>query len=176
MLKKTITYKSFDDQEVTEDFYFNLSKAELIEMEVSRPGGLGAHLEQVAQSGDGQLIIQTFKDILKKSYGVRSEDGKRFIKTEEAWQEFASTEAYSEIFMQLVTDAAAAAEFVNGIVPKNLEAELAKIQTPDAPRPDILGGQPAEVATGPRQLTRAEVIGMDEHELKSGLAEGRFKI
>ena len=170
MLKKTITYTTLDGMEVTEDFYFNLSKAELIEMEVSHAGGLSEHLKQVSSSGDGQRIIQAFKDILKRSYGVRSEDGKRFVKTEANWEEFVSSEAYSELFMQLVTDASAAADFVNGVVPKNLEQDIAQIGAEPVPNQDTPQGD------APRKLTEADIREMDSNELKAGLAEGRFTI
>lgn len=125
MLKKTITYTDFNGVEVTEDFYFNLTKAELVEMEISETvikgeeqiGGMVEKLNAVAKSGEGRLIMEVFKDIIARAYGVRSEDGKRFIKKPELFEEFAQTEAYSELFMSFVTDAEAAANFINGIMP-----------------------------------------------------------
>lgn len=173
MLKKTITYENYDGEQITEDFYFNLSKADLVELEVSRPGGLGKHLEAIGASNDGGLIIATFKDLLKKSYGKKSEDGKRFVKNDELWEEFISTEAYSTLFMELVTDAEAAAAFVNGIVPANLEAEAAKINAAGA---QVHPLRPEDGEHGPRKLTQEEVEAMDGDELKSGLATGRYKL
>jgi len=118
MLKKTITYTDYNGNERKEDYYFNLSKAEIMEMELSTTGGLSEMINRVVAAQDGPAIIKIFKDLVLKAYGVKSPDGKRFIKSEELATEFAQTEAYVEIFMELATDADAAAAFVNGIVPK----------------------------------------------------------
>lgn len=117
MLKKTIKYTDFNGVERSEDFYFNLTKAEVTEMEVSIKGGLSATLRSIVESNDGKKILETFKDLVLKAYGVKSDDGRRFIKTPEVREEFAQTEAYSELFMELSTNADMAAAFVNGIVP-----------------------------------------------------------
>ena len=118
MLKKTITYTDYNGNERKEDFYFNLSKAEIMEMELSTTGGLSEMIQRVVAAQDGPAIIKIFKELVLKAYGVKSPDGKRFIKSEELSTEFAQTEAYTEIFMELATNAEAAAAFVNGIVPK----------------------------------------------------------
>ena len=118
MLKKTMTFTDYNGNERTEDFYFNLSKAELSEMELSTAGGLGQMIQDVVSAQDTPRIISIFKDLILKSYGVKSADGRRFIKSKERSMEFAQTEAYSDLFMLLATDEAAATEFVNGIVPK----------------------------------------------------------
>ncbi len=118
MLKKTMTFTDYNGNERTEDFYFNLSKAELSEMELSTAGGLGQMIQDVVSAQDTPRIISIFKDLILKSYGVKSADGRRFIKSKELSMEFAQTEAYSDLFMLLATDEAAATEFVNGIVPK----------------------------------------------------------
>lgn len=120
MLKKTITFKDLDGQDVTEDFYFNLTKVEITEMELSYEDGLSAHLEKIVKTDSGAEIISTFKKIVLSAVGRRSEDGKRFIKSQEISDEFSQTEAYSDFFMELVTDAKAASEFVNAIVPQDL--------------------------------------------------------
>lgn len=117
MLKKTITYQDYNGNEITEDFYFNLSKAEVTEMELSRTGGLSKYIERIVAAKDVPAIINEFKYLVLKSYGVKSEDGKRFIKSEELSQAFAQTEAYTELFVELVSDAEAAAKFANGIIP-----------------------------------------------------------
>lgn len=124
MLKKTITYRDYNDNERTEDFYFNLTKAEIMEMEMSTSGGLAEMIQRVVASQDAPTIVKIFKDLVLRSYGQKSLDGKRFVKSEELKEEFAQTEAYSILFMELATDADAAAKFVNGIVP----ADLAKQQ------------------------------------------------
>lgn len=118
MLKKTITYVDYDGKERIEDFYFNLTKAEITEMELSEEGGLIKTIERVVAEEDGAKIIEIFKDLILKSYGEKSLDGKRFIKSDKLKEEFSQTEAYSELFMELATNEEKASEFVNGIVPK----------------------------------------------------------
>ena len=117
MLKKTITYTDYNNVKRTEDFYFNLSKAELMEMEMSTSGGLTEMINRIVAAQDAPAIIKIFKELVLKAYGVKSPDGKRFIKSDELATEFAQTEAYSQLFMELATDADAASAFVNGIVP-----------------------------------------------------------
>lgn len=121
MLKKTVTYTDYNGVERTEDFYFNLSKAEVAEMELSVDGGLSQMLENIVKSKDNKQIISMFKDIVLKSYGEKSMDGKRFVKSDELREAFSQTEAYSEIFIELALNEQAAAEFVNGILPANLD-------------------------------------------------------
>lgn len=131
MLKKTITYMNFNDEEVVEDFYFNLNKAEIAEMELSYLGGLSGYLTNIVKSEDGAAIIAAFKDIIGKSYGQRSEDGRHFYKSKELTQQFMQSNAYAELFMELVTNAEAAANFVQGVVPKDLKEKVeAKTKTP----------------------------------------------
>lgn len=117
MLKKTISYTDYDGNLRTEDFYFNLSRAEVTEMELSAEGGLSKMLEKIVASQDSKRIMEIFKDIILKAYGEKSPDGKRFIKNQELREGFAQTEAYSELFMELATNADAASSFINGIVP-----------------------------------------------------------
>lgn len=120
MLKKTITYKDFNDQERTETFYFNLTKAEVIEMEVEEDGGYGEMLKRIAEAKDGRLIMKEFKTFILKSYGIKTPDG-GFEKSEEITKKFINSAAYSEIFTELCTDANAAAEFVKHVIPLNDE-------------------------------------------------------
>ncbi len=117
MLKKTITYTDYDGNERTEDFYFNISKAELAELEYSVKGGLKKMMEKAVAEKDGPRIIQYFKEIVLKSYGVKSNDGRRFMKDKELTREFSETEAYVNLFMELATDEKAAAAFMNGVMP-----------------------------------------------------------
>lgn len=121
MLKKTVTYVDYNGVERTEDFYFNLSKAEVAEMELSVQGGFSKMLEEIIASKDNVQIVNLFKQMVLKSYGEKSPDGRRFIKSDEIAQAFAQTEAYSEIFMELALDEKKAADFVNGILPANLD-------------------------------------------------------
>lgn len=117
MLKKTITYTDYNGTERTEDFYFNLSKAEIMEMEMGTSGGLVEMINRVVSAQDAPTIIKIFKDLVLKSYGEKSPDGKRFIKSKDISTAFAQTEAYSNLFMLLATNSEEAAKFVNGIVP-----------------------------------------------------------
>ncbi|MDF2800227.1 MAG: hypothetical protein K0S61_130 [Anaerocolumna sp.] len=118
MLRKKITYTDFDGNEITEDFYFNLTKAEVTKMELSTNGGLGVSLQKIVDTKDSKRIIETFEDLISKSYGEKSLDGKRFIKSKELSEAFMQTEAYSELFMELATKADMAVAFVNGILPQ----------------------------------------------------------
>jgi hypothetical protein len=117
MLKKTITYVDYDGKERTEDFYFNLTKAEVTEMEMSTQGGMATTLKKIVEEQDPKRIIEIFKDLILKAYGEKSPDGKRFVKSQELRDAFSQTEAYSELFMELATNADSAAIFVNGIIP-----------------------------------------------------------
>ena len=126
MLKKTITYMDFNDVERTEDFYFNLTKAEIMEMEMSVPGGLGGMIQKIVSAQDAPDLIKLFKELILKAYGEKSADGKRFIKNDELSESFAQTEAYSILFMELATDDKAASEFITKIIPIDVQKELAK--------------------------------------------------
>lgn len=124
MIKKTISYTDYNGVERKEDFYFNLTKAEIMEMEMSTKGGLAEMIQRIVAAQDQPAIIKIFKDLIVKAYGVKSPDGKRFIKNDEVVDEFVQTEAYSQLFMELATDADAAAKFVNGIVPADMAKQL----------------------------------------------------
>ncbi len=117
MYAKTITYTDYNGNERTEEFYFNFSTAELAEMELSTKGGLEGEIKYIANEQDGAKIVEWFKKIILKSVGKKSPDGKRFIKSKEISDEFAQTEAYSQLFMELAFDAEKGAEFINNIVP-----------------------------------------------------------
>lgn len=117
MLKKTITYTDYNGTERTEDHYFNLTEAEVMEMEMSTTGGLAEMIQRIVAAQDAPAIIKIFKELILNAYGQKSPDGKRFIKNQDLRDEFAQTEAYSKLFMELATDADAAAKFVNGIMP-----------------------------------------------------------
>ena len=117
MLKKTITYTDYKDVERTEDFYFNLTKSEVMEMEMTTTGGLSEKINKIIATQDLPSIITIFKDLILKSHGEKSPDGKQFIKSNEISNAFSQTEAFSNLFMELATDANAAATFVNGIIP-----------------------------------------------------------
>lgn len=128
MLKKNIKYVDYDGNERTEDFYFNLNKAEIVELELGTTGGLTKTLEKIVQEKDNKRIVEYFKAIILKAYGEKSADGRRFIKSQELRDSFEQTEAYAELFMELSSNAKAAAEFISGIVPKEA-ADAAKQAT-----------------------------------------------
>ena len=121
MIKKTINYVDYDGNERTEDFYFNLSKAELVEMNLSTEGGLESMIKKIVAERNFPRIVELFKKIILKAYGEKSPDGKRFVKSEELSNAFSQTEAYSNLFMELAGDAELAANFINGVVPADLE-------------------------------------------------------
>lgn len=130
MYKKTITYTDYNGVQRTEDFYFHLSRAKVIEMEASEEGGYSEMLKRIMDSKDAPSIMRVFKKFILDSYGVKSPDGKHFMQSEELSKEFEATEAYSELFMQLCTDAKAASDFVNNVLPLTAEQkEEARKQT-----------------------------------------------
>lgn len=118
MLKKVITYIDFDGNERTDIFYFNLNEVEVSEMQVSKAGGLGQYLERIVKEEDQEKLFAFFKELILKAYGEKSEDGKRFIKSFELREGFSQTNAFVKFFMELGSDANAAIEFVNGIIPQ----------------------------------------------------------
>lgn len=126
MLKKTITYTDYNGMERTEDFYFNLTKAELMEMEMGTSGGFAEMIQRIVAAKDAPAIIKIFKEMILKAYGQKSPDGRRFIKNEELREEFSQTEAFSILYMELATDDKAAAKFVNGVMPGELVQEAQK--------------------------------------------------
>ena len=119
MLKKTLTYKDFEGNERTEDFYFNLTKAELMELELSREGGLQKQIDKIIAAQSVPQIVEIFKDLILKAYGEKSDDGRRFMKSPEITQAFKETQAYSDLFMELATNDESASAFINGIMPED---------------------------------------------------------
>ena len=120
MLKKTIKYTDYDGNEREEDFYFNLNKAEVTEMELSKQGGLSEYIKRIVAAQDAPSLVELFKELICKSYGEKSLDGKRFVKSKELTEGFTQTEAYAELFVELASNAEEATKFVNGIMPKNM--------------------------------------------------------
>lgn len=137
MLKLTRTYTDFNGVSRTEDFYFNLTQAEIAEMEMSVDGGMVEMLNRIVAAKDGKQIISNFKDVVLRAYGEKSADGKRFIKNQELRDAFAQTQAYSDLFMELATDAKKASEFVRGIVPEQ-KADTAQAPSETTPTPVAL--------------------------------------
>ena len=122
MLKKLIKYTDYDGRERSENFYFYMSKAELMEMELGTVGGMQNLIQLIIDKQDIPKIMEAFKTIILKSYGEKSPDGRRFIKSKQLSEAFSQTEAYSNLYMELITDANAASAFINGIVPTDIAA------------------------------------------------------
>ena len=127
MYKETVTYTDFNDFERTEDCYFHLNEAELAKLEMSISGGFVEMVDKAIKAMDGKTIMDTFDNIMHQSYGVKSPDGRKFIKNEEVWLDFKETEAYSIIFVKLVTDAEYAAKFIRGILPKKMAESVNEV-------------------------------------------------
>lgn len=126
MYGKKMKYVNYNGEERERKFYFNLNKAELLEMELSTNGGYETYINRIIETRDQAELIRIFKDLILRSYGVKSDDGERFIKNQQLIDEFVQTEAYSDLFMELATNAEAATEFVNGIIPPALAVEVQK--------------------------------------------------
>ena len=147
MLKKTITYEDFNGETVSEDFFFHLSKAELVELEMSHEGGLSESLQKIVDAEDGKAIVAEFKNVILGSYGQKSTDGKRFVKNAIIREEFESSEAYSTLFMELITDPDEAAKFMNGIIPQGMAEEATRV-TALAPVPPSEPEKPLNPSNG----------------------------
>lgn len=127
MLKKVFKYTDFNGEVQEEAFYFNLSKAEAIELEVSEDGGLSNTLRKMVASNDNREILRMMKEIVTLAVGVRSEDGRRFIKNEDIRNDFMQSPAYDELFMELMTNPNAGAEFIKGVLPADLDLDNLKV-------------------------------------------------
>lgn len=157
MLKKDITYKDLDDNPITETFWFHLSKAEMAEMALEKEGksgGFESWVKTMIASNDGAVLVPTFKKILLSTIGERSADNKRFIKNEQIRQDFEQSDAYSVLFMDLMTDMDKMTEFINGVVPKDMseaidQAERSQGIAKGEPNPAAPGGLKVEEKTAP---------------------------
>ena len=131
MYKISVTYKNFNDEECTDDLYFNITKAEMMEMELldGENNSLLETLEKIIETKDQKKIYKYFKATILKAYGKKSEDGKRFIKNQELCDEFVQTLAYEEFFMKIIADTNVAAEFIKGILPADLDLDVSQITT-----------------------------------------------
>jgi hypothetical protein len=177
MLKKTITYSDLEGNSVTDDFYFNLNKSELVELELSHAGGLSGHLQDLIKSEDGGKIIAALKGILSMSVGQKSEDGKRFIKSEDITNGFLQSDAYSELFMDLVSQTDGAVEFITGIIPADMakkvvdhelpEGDAAKEYTMDALL-EMTDDQFTRVAgSDPKEMSKAHLVAAMQRKNKA---------
>jgi hypothetical protein len=202
LLKLPITYDNpFTNQPVTEEHFFHISKADLVEMEIEEHGqtymkddteltGMQAKLQRIIDAEDGKAILSELKDIVRRAYGQK--DGDRFRKSKEISDDFLASEAFSQLLFDLCTDGDKAAQFMNGIIPPNLEqiagdvqkqAEKARLNSDylgaasaTTEQPPLADRIAAATPENPLTLTEAEVREMDSDELKSGLATGRYKL
>lgn len=175
MLKKTIEYEDWDGDVVSEDFYFHISKAELIELEMSHVGGLQESLRRLVNAKDGDAIIKEFKNIILTAYGKRSDDGRRFIKNDAVREEFLATPAYSALFMELVTNVDAMIEFIQAIIPSDLSKEAAKMAGIDPQKTPIIAVVTEEAEVVSKQQI-AEMSPEDLENLGKRLASGEVKL
>lgn len=121
MLKKTITYENFDGQTITEDLFFNISKNEVLQMELQTPGGYSAKIREMFNKKDTPTIMKNMEEIVLNAYGIKSADGRTFLKNDKIREEFKSSAAYQELMFGLLTDADAAVAFIKGIMPVEIK-------------------------------------------------------
>lgn len=145
MLKKTITFEDLDGNSITEDFYFHLYESEVIEMEIGKKGGLTEYLKKIVAEEDGDKLVGIFKDLLTKTVGKRSDDGRKFIKNQAIIDDFVQTDAYSKLFVELATNAEQAAAFANAIVPASMHEKVKQSQLKNIEDPDDVKAMPASV-------------------------------
>lgn len=124
------TYTDFNGNERKEDFYFHLTEAEVMKMQLGTTGGLAETIQRLIDLQDGPAILKIFEDLVLKAYGVKSPDGREFIKNQALRDSFMQTQAYSDIYVELATDADKAAKFINGILPANLAKQVADVKLP----------------------------------------------
>ncbi len=124
MYKITETYTDYDDNQRTEDFYFNYSEAELADLQFSVSGGLAGMIDKIIKTNDMPKLVELFRELIQKAYGEKSNDGRRFMKSPELTKDFTETVAYSQIYMRLATDSKAAQEFINKVVPKSMKDKM----------------------------------------------------
>lgn len=163
MLEMPITYTNFDDEEVTETFYFNLTTAELVDLSLSKGEGFQDHLKAIMRSKDSAALIKTFQELVMMTVGRR--EGNRFVKTQQIRDEFATSEAYSEFLLKLVSDANAGANFINGVMPKKLRDQITKLSE-DAPQQTVALPEAAEPLKEKtvEDYTTAQLLEMPQHE------------
>lgn len=124
MLKKTITYTDYDGMERTEDFWFNLSKTELTKLDAELPGGVLGVLRKIIDKKDRKALVDFIETLILRSYGEKTLDGKRFVKTPEMAEEFMQTPAYDELFMSILSDTDSQTSFINGVIPQSMAKEI----------------------------------------------------
>ena len=135
MLKRPITYEDFNGETITDIYYFHLSKPELLKLQVGNSGGLNGLIQRIIETKDSEGIIAECEKLVLMSYGQKSDDGKRFVKSDELREEFSQTAAYQHLFMEIATNEDAAVEFLKGVLPADMQDEIekAEMKVPDQP-------------------------------------------
>lgn len=133
MLIKKITYTDYNGEERTEDFYFSLNKAEILRMDMSKRGGMEEYLKRMIAENDPEKLTIMFEELILSSYGIKSEDGKKFMKSKEISEDFKNTAAYAELFFELASDTNAVTNFLVGMLPADLAAEVSKMDLKSLP-------------------------------------------
>lgn len=152
MLKRDITYEDLDGTKVTDTFYFNMTKTEILAWEVEHEEGLDEWFKRIVRMEDRKALVGEFKSIILKAYGERADDNKRFVKSDELRERFAQTMAFDQLFFELATDDEAAATFLIGIMPAEVQAEAKRLEAEGAlPRPNI---RPAEEIRAEKEAAR----------------------
>lgn len=131
MYKITKKFEDFNGVEKEQDFWFHLSKADILKMELSEEGGMDKRLDKLVKTKDMKEAIKVFEGLLLMAYGVKTDDG-RFVKNDQVRAEFASSAAYSDIYFELATNPEAAQKFVEGVIPK-FEEQANKVTSIPAP-------------------------------------------
>lgn len=134
MIKKTVAYTDFNGEKTTEDLYFNLSKAELLNMEITKDGSFSKYLIDISQSNKAKDVLEIMKELILSAYGERSEDGKRFHKSKEKSEAFATSEAFSELLFGLLADADEASSFFLGLLPDDVRERAKGVSPDDLPK------------------------------------------
>ena len=133
MLKREINYEDFNGNQSTDICYFNISKPELMELEVSYSEGFGTLLQNIVDTKDNKELVRRFKEIILMSYGQKSDDGKRFVKSDELCLEFSQTAAFQSLFMELASNENAAVEFLTGVLPRDMRNDIEKASIAPTP-------------------------------------------
>lgn len=170
MLKKTVEFEDVEGNTRKEDFYFHMRANELTKMQVSHEGGFEGYLRRIVAEKNGEKLAEIFEKLILDAYGVKAPDGIGFIKNQELREAFKSTDAYDQIFMEIITDADKAVEFFEGVIPKNALKRLEKLGEKEA---ELTGGE--DGITKEKSLadyTEQELVEMPQLEFdKLGIKE-----
>lgn len=132
MYRTDVTYENFEGEQVTETCYFNLTKAEMLQLQLQYPEGYQTYLQRLVDDNNRKAMIEEFKHILSMSYGERSADGRKFVKSEEISNAFMASEAYSELFLKFISEEGYVEKFMNAVMPKDIVAQLPSNSLPPA--------------------------------------------